>query len=73
MFDKIDLAGVFPNGENTDSDLFMVFVDAADKVWITGGGGVVRCVYRNGRLSADGFGLYSFLCHSRRMRQGVSG
>lgn len=55
MFDKIDLAGVFPNGENTDSDLFMVFVDAADKVWITGGGGVVRCVYRNGRLSADGF------------------
>ena len=55
MFDKIDLSGVFPNGENTDSDLFMVFVDAADKVWITGGGGVVRCVYRNGKLSADGF------------------
>ena len=55
MFDKIDLSGVFPNGEITDSDLFMVFVDDADKVWITGGGGVVRCVYSNGRLSADGF------------------
>lgn len=51
---KVNMAELFSTELADQWDMSMIFVDDDDNVWMTGAGGVVKCVYENGRLSVDG-------------------
>lgn len=54
VFGKIDLADLFGKSEAEDWDFSSVFVDSEDNVWLVGYLGIIRCAYRDGRLSVNG-------------------
>ncbi len=53
VFRKINLAELFQLQNADQWDISAVFVDRDDRVWLVGGGGVVRCSYVSDRLSVD--------------------
>lgn len=55
VFKEIDLSELFASYNSDKWDISMVFVDDEDKIWLTGGGGVLKCAQRNGELVPDGF------------------
>ena len=55
LFRKIDLAELFKSQSADKWDISTVFVDKDDHVWLTGGIGVVECMYRNGKLRVNRF------------------
>lgn len=55
LFQRIDLRKLFKFEGGDKLDISYVFVDRDDKVWLTGGGGVYRCVYDGVTLKVEKF------------------
>ena len=55
LFKKINLAELFKWQAADKWDISTVFVDRDDHVWLSGGAGVVECIYSNGKLRVNRF------------------